>query len=328
VEGVNSIVMRLDTDGNIKFMNEYGRRFFGYSKEELLGKKVFGTIVPERDSEGIDRWEMAKDILKHPDNYSTYEVENIKKDGGRVWVSWTSGAILDRGGRLSEILFIGNDVTELKRAEERGEFLYSLLRHDVRNKEVVIQGNLELLKETDLSEKQLAYVEKAMKGSVEGGEIIEKVGMLQKVGREKVEDVDLASVMKDVVVEYEPQSSERGIEIECSMNECSIRGGPLLKELFRNLIDNSIKHSGGDRIRISEEELDGEVRCIIEDNGRGIPKEIWGKVFHRGFKSGETGGTGIGLFVVLEIAKGYGGSVEVKESELGGARFDVHLLKS
>jgi len=328
VEGVGSIVMRLDTEGNIKFMNEYGRRFFGYSNEELRGKKLFGTIVPERDSEGMNRWEMVKDILKHPDDYSTYEVENIRKDGERVWVSWTNGTILDREGHLSEILFIGNDVTELKRAEDREEFLYSLLKHDVRNKEAVTQGNLDLLKMTDLSEKQLAYVEKAMKGSVEGGEIIEKVEMLQKVGRDKVEDVDLASVIRDVVVEYKPQSSERGIEIECPMDGCSVRGGPLLRELFRNLIDNSIKHSGGDRIRISEEELDGEVSCTIEDNGRGIPKDIWDKIFHRGFKSGEAGGTGIGLFIVMEIAKGYGGRVEVKESELGGARFDVHLQRS
>ncbi|MFP4001865.1 MAG: ATP-binding protein, partial [Thermoplasmata archaeon] len=49
--------------------------------------------------------------------------------------------------------------------------------------------------------------------------------------------------------------------------------------------------------------------------------------FEKGYKYGESGGTGLGMYIVKEIVESYGGSVEVKDSELGGARFDVHMEK-
>ncbi len=329
VENVKSIVMRLDTNGNIRFMNEYGKGFFGYAGEDIRGKTVFETIVPERDSEGVNRWGLVRDILKHPDDYATYQVENIKKNGERVWVSWTSASVLDQG-RLSEVLFIGSDVTEQKEAEDWGKFLNSLLKHDVKNNEIVVQGNLELLKNTDLSEKQMDYLDQAMRSSMKGTEIIRKVEIFQKVKKERMEGFDLRSMMENLVDRYKAPSSKRGIEIEmaCPKFECGVQGGSLLEELFSNLIDNSIKHSGGSKIRISGEEVDNEIRWTVEDNGGGIPKDIWDKIFNMGFKSGELGGTGIGLFIVSEIVKIYGGRIEVGESELGGARFDVYLRKA
>ena len=51
------------------------------------------------------------------------------------------------------------------------------------------------------------------------------------------------------------------------------------------------------------------------------------KIFKKGYKNQKTGKTGLGLYLVKEIAESYGGRVEVKDSGLGGARFDVYLKK-
>ena len=59
----------------------------------------------------------------------------------------------------------------------------------------------------------------------------------------------------------------------------------------------------------------------------GVPDKIKDKIFDRGFKKGENAGTGLGLYMIKEIAKSYDGSVEVKNSDFGVARFDIELKK-
>ena len=112
------------------------------------------------------------------------------------------------------------------------------------------------------------------------------------------------------------------------MNDVSakVKGGELLPEVFSNLISNSIKHSYGDKILVSVEENDGEVICTVEDDGDGIPQEKKEEIFEKGYTTVNSS-SGLGLYLVKDIVEHYGGCVEVKESELGGARFDVHLQK-
>jgi len=100
------------------------------------------------------------------------------------------------------------------------------------------------------------------------------------------------------------------------------------QDAILKLIMNSIQHSGCGKIVISVQEKDNRCTIRVEDDGSGVSDEEKEKVFERGFKrEGSTGG-GLGLFLVKEIAESYGGSVEVEDSELGGARFDVHLEKA
>ncbi len=65
----------------------------------------------------------------------------------------------------------------------------------------------------------------------------------------------------------------------------------------------------------------------VEDDGKGIPDDIKDKIFKRGFKKSKEGGSGLGMYLVKEIAESYGGRIEVKDSEMGGARFDVNLKR-
>ena len=118
VENANSIILRRDVDGRITFFNEYAQKFFGYSDQEILGKNLVGTIVPEVDSAGVDRRALTEEIGRHPEQYATIQVENVRHDGQRVWIAWTHRPIRDENGRVVEMLSIGNDVTQLRRAEE------------------------------------------------------------------------------------------------------------------------------------------------------------------------------------------------------------------
>ncbi|MBT8490721.1 MAG: PAS domain S-box protein, partial [Deltaproteobacteria bacterium] len=112
VQSANSIIYRRDTEGNVTFFNEYAQGFFGYSEDEILGKNVVGTLVPEVDSAGNDLTAMIADISAAPDRYVINENENMRSDGERVWIAWTNKALRDENGAIQEILCIGTDMTE------------------------------------------------------------------------------------------------------------------------------------------------------------------------------------------------------------------------
>lgn len=118
VQSVNSIVLRWDLNGIITFMNEYGQRFFGWTWQELVGRPVVGTIVPETDSSGNDLRGLITDLLQDPEKYVANENENIRKNGERVWISWSNRPVFDDNGALIEILSIGNDITRRRHVEQ------------------------------------------------------------------------------------------------------------------------------------------------------------------------------------------------------------------
>lgn len=127
VNSANSIIIRWDTQGVIRFINPYGLNFFGFPEEQMFGKNVMDTIVPKTETTGRDLAYMIEDIGKNPDDYIHNENENLKQDGSRVWITWNNKAVLDEQGDTIEILSIGNDITDKKRYEQQ---IYQLAHYD------------------------------------------------------------------------------------------------------------------------------------------------------------------------------------------------------
>ena len=117
VENANSIILKLDTEGNITFFNEFSQKFFGYREEEILGKNAVGTIIPQTDTAGNDLTVLLSHILKNPEQYTTNEHESIQRNGNRVWVSWANKPLFDAAGKFVGLLAIGTDITGRRLAE-------------------------------------------------------------------------------------------------------------------------------------------------------------------------------------------------------------------
>jgi PAS domain S-box-containing protein len=118
VELADAIILKLDPAGHVTFLNEYAVRFFGFSRDELLGRSVIGTIVPPVDLSGRDLQTMIAELCADPARYAQNENTNITKDGREVWIRWTNRAILDETGAPSGVLCVGNDITPRKHMEE------------------------------------------------------------------------------------------------------------------------------------------------------------------------------------------------------------------
>jgi diadenylate cyclase len=114
LDTANSIVLRVDPRGMIRFINRFGAAFFGFNPEELAGKNLVGTILPLTSLNGRDLVRMVQDVMQDPDQFEINVNENMKRDGERVWIAWSNRAIRDDQGRLIEMLSIGHDITERK----------------------------------------------------------------------------------------------------------------------------------------------------------------------------------------------------------------------
>jgi len=128
VEYSNSIILRWSSEGVITFLNEFGQRFFGYSSQEIIGCHVMGTIVPAAESGGRDLGRLIEEICADPKAFEQNINENIRRNGERAWIAWTNRIVHDSQGHVVEILSIGTDITERKRAEEARQHIEARYR--------------------------------------------------------------------------------------------------------------------------------------------------------------------------------------------------------
>ncbi|MEN6621292.1 MAG: PAS domain S-box protein [Smithella sp.] len=117
VENANCIIIKMDQNGILTFVNDFAQKFFGYSREEYIGMNMM-TLIPSSETTGRNLQAMADALRKNPDDYIENINENIRKNGERAWISWRNKGIRDSHGNIIGNLGIGQDITELKRAEE------------------------------------------------------------------------------------------------------------------------------------------------------------------------------------------------------------------
>ena len=124
---------------------------------------------------------------------------------------------------------------------------------------------------------------------------------------------------------YRDKQPEMSVSVEPGMQFRGDTGDFL--ELSGNLLDNACKWCRN-RVRISIEPANGSGGMVmrVEDDGPGIPDESVEALLNRGTRLDEnTPGHGIGLAIVKDIARSYGGTLTISKSELGGAEVVVTI---
>jgi PAS domain S-box-containing protein len=113
VEHQTELVSRAKPDGMLTFVNEAYCRFYGRSREELLGSSL---VTPELEKDRSLLEQIARLTPANP--IRTDEYREIKVDGSIGWVQWTGRGIFDEAEQLIEVQSVGRDITERKQAEE------------------------------------------------------------------------------------------------------------------------------------------------------------------------------------------------------------------
>ncbi|MDD4498744.1 MAG: HAMP domain-containing sensor histidine kinase, partial [Methanosarcinaceae archaeon] len=190
-----------------------------------------------------------------------------------------------------------------------------ILRHDINNQLNMINMALELYREKP-DEK---YISIALKAVVRGAGIIQQMGELETLVSKggELNSCNIKEVAEELMKNYPVRTRVEG--------GCQALVDEAFPSVLDNIIRNAIIHGKSEQINIL---IAGEEKhCVIRiaDYGTGIPDEIKTKVFEEGFKYGDTGNTGLGLYIVKKVIDRYGGSISVEDNQPQGTVFVIKL---
>ncbi|MBN2352184.1 MAG: PAS domain S-box protein [Spirochaetales bacterium] len=361
VENVNSVILRWTKEGVITFANAFAERFYGFQKDELLGRPVVGSIVPERDSDGRDLSSLMRDIFSDPEAYALSENENVKKNGEKVWVSWTNRPITNERGEAVEILSVGSDVTDRKRAEERLRLTLAELKaskeraeaadrlksaflatmsHELRTPlnsiigftGVLLQGMVGPLNAEQ--EKQLGMVRESARHLLA---LINDVLDISKIEAGQLrmanEEFDLRPIIEKAIGSARPLADKKGLALTADVPSAvpAVRGDSRRAEqVLINLIGNAVKFTEQGSVGVQCLREKGSVAVRVIDTGIGIKPEDIDALF-RPFSQVDTGlsrryeGTGLGLSICKRLVTLMGGTMEVSSRWGTGSCFSFTL---
>ncbi|MFO7615377.1 MAG: PAS domain S-box protein [Bacteroidales bacterium] len=116
---VDTIIVSLDSSGNITMMNRYGMELLGYNAEQIIGKNWFTTVLDQ--SEGTEQvYAVFQNIIQGElDIVRHYENEVLTATGERRLIDWSNNYLYDLQGRIVGTLSSGMDITERKLVEEK-----------------------------------------------------------------------------------------------------------------------------------------------------------------------------------------------------------------
>ncbi|MEJ2639707.1 MAG: chemotaxis protein CheB, partial [Desulfosarcinaceae bacterium] len=292
IETANSIIVRWDPTGKIRFINDYGCRFFGRAAEAVTGHDV-ATIIPwVKKNTGDNIEPLVQDIVGHPERYTYVPSGNLTKDGRTVWVAWTNKANIDAEGRVIEILAIGNDITALKEAEEKLRDREKRIKTSLAEKEVLlreihhrVKNNMQVI--SSLVDLQMdAQDDDGIRAILE--DITHRVRSMALVHEKLYQSGDLANVN---FVDYTQSllsylwkayaTAASGIRLETELARvvlpvnAAVPCGLILNELVSNALSHAFRENEGGCIRVSlSVDDEHQVRLCVADDGNGLPPDF------------------------------------------------------
>jgi len=210
--------------------------------------------------------------------------------------------------------------------DEQRRNMLADVSHELRTPLTIIQGNVE-----GILDGMYPADETRLKSVLEETQVLSRLiddlrtlslaesGALQL----KREPTDPGSFMREIASGFEAQAKEKEIKVELSLADVeSVRIDPQrIHEVLTNLLSNALRYTArGGIVRVNLTEtgsgVERSVMISVEDSGLGIASKDLDKVFDRFYKSGDSGGMGLGLSIAKYLVEAHGGKIWV-ESEVG-----------
>lgn len=231
-------------------------------------------------------------------------------------------------------------LSKLKEIDKMKDMFISMAGHELRTPLTAIKGYVDLLKDKkEITSDKESYgfinnvtisidrlqnlVNDILEVSrLEGNRLPVEITSFDPdpIVKQSVEEMIIKAKEKNLALTYEP--SQAPIIIKADENR--------FKQILINLIGNSIKYTEKGSIAITETVKDNEFLLTVADTGIGISAENLSNLFHKFYriqneKTKGITGTGLGLWITLEIVKRMKGNITVESIEGTGSHFTVHL---
>ena len=359
LENVHLITVLLDLNGNITFCNNYLLNHTGYKSDEVIGNNWFKMFVPETRP---DVKQFFLNGLHEGKIIPFYENPIRTKNGEERIVRFSNTLLRDPKGNVIGATSIGEDITERKQAEiliqklnlelesrvkERTSQLESVnkelesysysISHDLGAPLRAIYGFSQILASrhrTSLNDEGKQYMDYIVEACIRMEHLIDDLLNYSRLGRKsiKLRPIPVNNIINKVSADFKSQLKEIGAKIILK-NELPVIPGneSLLGQVFSNLFSNAINYRRSDEsleVSISSEKIANDQILKITDNGIGIPKEYWEKIFNvfqRLHNEDKYSGTGIGLATVKKAVTLLGGTIWVESVVNKGTTFFIKV---
>ena len=227
---------------------------------------------------------------------------------------------------------------EQRRQQSRKELIAGM-SHDLKSPLTSIRAYTEALMEgvAATPETQKHYLETIYAKEAEMESMVGRLFEFSKLELSeyplKIETLELKAEIDAAVAGVDPAQAEIDVS---ALEPCSVLAdSEQLRRISENIIGNSIKYSGRDRvkIKISSAVEDKYIALCFADDGVGVPEELRGKIFDVFFRADParnrgSSGSGLGLAIVKRSVEQVGGSVSAEQSSMGGLAIIIKLRRS
>jgi len=334
----------MNTPGRFTFFNDAFCRMLGLTKSELWemdNKKLIFEKERERVSQSFST------VYKTGHTTKFLDLKLNRKDGRPCYVEMSVSLIKDLNDKPLGFRGIVRDITERKNLETlqqekaaaeaanqaKSTFLANM-SHEIRTPLNAIVGLADLTLKTDLSEKQLDYLQKIRLSGHNLLDVINDILDFSKIEADRLTletiDFDLHDVIENVADVFAGKAGEKMLDLMAYIEPgtpCSLKGDPLrLKQILVNLAGNAIKFTSKGEVvvkvgLVQEDAQQARLKFSVADTGIGIQKEHIAKLFNPFTQADESttrqyGGTGLGLTICKRLVDMMGGDIGV-ESEAG-----------
>lgn len=334
----NDGIVTADSDGKITYYNKAAERIFGFSSQEIVGRKI-SCLMPARGSENnLARFVGATDFGGNGIHFDTMEMLALHKSGKEfpIEISLSNWRI---GGK-SYVNGIVRDITERKKVERMKNEFVSTVSHELRTPLTAVKGAIGLAVGGilgDLSKDTVELLSVADKNIDRLSRLINDMLDLDKIesGRLRMDMLPypLLSLLRQAVDNNNTVAMQASVSLELA----NVVDVPVnvdvdrFQQVMTNLISNAVKFSSdGGAVIVSSTLMGDDVRISVEDKGVGIPDEFRAQIFNKFAQADASDrrlkrGTGLGLNISKAIVEKFGGSIHY-ESTLGvGTTFFVDL---
>lgn len=223
---------------------------------------------------------------------------------------------------------------ERKRLQDVEQMLVGVVSHDLRGPlQTILLGSDMLLEEQPGSRHATVIRRAALRATTLVNDLLDATrARLSGVLPLEIADVDLAAVVEQAVEDARIAHPRRLIDLELPLGErATSRGdGKRMAQVVHNLLGNALQHSppaSAVRVSLSRTRLHSEV--AIHNHGAPIPDELRRHMFEPLERaSGDRDpqhSIGLGLFIVSEIVRAHGGTIQVDSDDQHGTSFRVRL---
>jgi len=360
VEQSTSLIVIMDKEGVVRYVNQMFIDNAKYNPEDIIGK-YWGSVISKNSNLREHLHDIKKTVLEQGSIWRA-EIEDKEKDGNVVWRDSRIFPIKDKNGKITHSIYMSEDITARKKAEEEKENLQEQLfqsqkmesigrlaggiAHDFNNILTGIMGYAELLKMTfrDLSTLEGEAADVILKNAERATDLTKQLLGFARKGKYNPLPLNINDLIRDTVIISE-KIFEKNIKVNFDLTKNvniieadKIQIDQVLTNIFINAKD--AMPMGGDitvkteNVYIDEEfakkypELESGkfVKISIADTGIGIPDEVRKHIFEPFFTTKGLGkGTGLGLATVYGIIKNHNGHVFCESEPGRGSTFTIYL---